>query len=304
MLVWWLLTINTFAATTAPKFDSFAKALTDKGSTERVFDIWGVSGKNSLKANIEGLFYPQSDGKWGVIWDLLKYVWMLLVFIYIVYSAIILITSMGKPDKIKSALTNLLYVLLWSFLFFWSIYIFTKLFNIQGLTWTENASEQLTWTYGINWGGGLLLFILSLLKWAAFFIAIVYIVLIWFQLMNPSTWESWDGKKIIKKLGNVIFALIGIKVVDFLYYIASTDTFATSAGNFIVQVAKFLAYIAGIVMVIMIIYSWYLLIVDGWKGENFKKAKNTLINILLAVIALFFFLFILYQIFAEFWGNT
>jgi D-alanyl-lipoteichoic acid acyltransferase DltB (MBOAT superfamily) len=57
-------------------------------------------------------------------------------------------------------------------------------------------------------------------------------------------------------------------------------------------------------MVIMIIYSGYLLIVDGWKWENFKKAKNNLINILLAIIALFFFLFILYQIFAEFGGNS
>ena len=50
----------------------------------------------------------------------------------------------------------------------------------------------------------------------------------------------------------------------------------------------------------MIIYSGYLLVVDGGKGENFKKAKNTLINIVFAVAALFFFLFILYQIFSEF----
>ena len=50
----------------------------------------------------------------------------------------------------------------------------------------------------------------------------------------------------------------------------------------------------------MIIYAGYQLVIDGGKWENFKKAKNTLINILLAVVSLFFFLFVLYQIFAEF----
>jgi hypothetical protein len=50
----------------------------------------------------------------------------------------------------------------------------------------------------------------------------------------------------------------------------------------------------------MIIYSGYLLVVDGGKGENFKKAKNTLINIVLAVGSLFLFLFVIYQIFSEF----
>lgn len=91
-----------------------------------------------------------------------------------------------------------------------------------------------------------------------------------------------------------------MKVVDFLYYIASQENFAEAGGNFIVTVAKFLAYISGSVIVLMIIYSGYLLIVDGGKGENFKKAKTTLINILLAVISLFFFLFLIYQIFMEF----
>jgi hypothetical protein len=206
---------------------------------------------------------------------------------------------MGKPEKLKTAVTNLLYVLIWSFLFFWSMRIFWTMFDIGDIRQTSGMVEDKL--ISSNW---LPFWILSILKWAAFFIAIIYIVSIWFQLMNPSTWESWNGKKLIKSLANIIFALIAIKVVDFLYYIASLESFATDAWNFIVQVAKFLAYLSGIVIVFMIIYSGYLLVVDWWKWENFKKAKNTLINIVLAVIALFFFLFILYQIFSEFWGNS
>lgn len=91
-----------------------------------------------------------------------------------------------------------------------------------------------------------------------------------------------------------------MKVIDFIYYIASQQNFAQQIGDFIIQSGKFLAYLSGSVIVIMIIYSGYLLVVDGGKGENFKKAKNTLINIALGVSALFLFLFIIYQIFSEF----
>ena len=301
ILLWWIVTCNTFANNSkAPSFEAdFAKSLTSSNSSERLYDIWWVSWKKTLKQNIEALFFPpMGTGTWWALWNVLRYVGMVLVFIFILYSGIQLIMSMWKPDKLKSAVTNLLYVLIGSFLFFWAMWIFSSVFNINSLQATSWVSDKLT---SAEW---LPFFILSFLKWAAFFVAIVYIVSIWFQLMNPSNWESWNGKKLIKKLGNVIFALVAIKVVDFLYYIAAQKTFASDAGNFIIQVAKFLAYLSGIVMVIMIIYSGYLLVVDGWKWENFKKAKNTLINILLAIIALFFFLFILYQIFAEFWGNS
>lgn len=301
ILLWGIITCNTFADNSkAPSFEShFAKSLTSSDSSERLYDIWWVSWKKTLKENIKALFFPPIEtGTWWALWNVLRYAGMILVFIFILYSGIQLIMSMWKPDKLKSAVTNLLYVLIGSFLFFWAMWIFSSVFNINSLQGTSGVSENLT---SATW---LPFFILSFLKWAAFFVAIVYIVSIWFQLMNPSNWESWNGKKLVKKLGNVIFALVAIKVVDFLYYIASQKTFASDAGNFIIQVAKFLAYLSGIVMVIMVIYSGYLLIVDGWKWENFKKAKNNLINILLAIIALFFFLFILYQIFAEFGGNS
>ena len=297
IFLWGFVTLDGYTAgiSNAPVFEDYAKKLT-KWEDEHLYDI-DVSSNASIKENVQKLFFPTTTG-WGALWSVIRYAGMVLVFIYILYSAIQLITSMWKPEKLKSAITNLLYVLIWSFLFFWSMWIFWTMFNIGNFKGTSSVADNLT----SNWW--LPFFILSLLKWAAFFIAIVYIVSIWFQLMNPSTWESWNGKKIIKSLANIIFALVAIKVVDFLYYIASQKSFATEAWNFIIQIAKFLAYLSGIVIVFMIIYSGYLLVVDWWKWENFKKAKNTLINIVLAIVALFFFLFILYQIFAEFWGNS
>ncbi len=219
---------------------------------------------------------------------------MILVFIFIVYSAINLLLNAKKPDEMKASITSLLYLLVGSALFFGAMWLFGSVLNLNAVQTTEGLKNELTA------GHGILFFVMSLLKGLAFFIAIIMIVATGFKMMNPQAGESGDGKKLAKNLINIIFALVAMKVVDFIYYIASQQNFATQAGNFIIQVAKFMAYLSGSVIVLMIIYSGYLLVVDGGKGENFKKAKNTLINIVLAVVALFFFLFILYQIFSEF----
>ena len=293
----------TFANNTAPTIENdYFKALTSDWWGEKLYEIKCVSSKNTLKQNISCLFFPKTN--WGgVLWGIWKYAGMVLVFIFIVYAAANLIISQGKPEKMKEAVSSLLYILIWSLLFFWSMWIFWSNgpFDVLSLQqtswWLKSVEANLT---GEKW---LLFFLLSFLKWAAFFIAIVMIVVTWFKLMNPHTWEGWDGKKLAKSLINIIFALVWMKVVDFLYLIASQEKFATRAGDFIIQVMKFLAYVSGSVMVIMLIYAWYLLIIDGGKGDNFKKAKTIMINMVLAVIALFFFLFILYQIFSEFWGT-
>lgn len=219
---------------------------------------------------------------------------MILVFIYIIYAAIKLLINAKKSENLKEAMNDLLYVLIGAALFFGAMWLFGTVLNLTTLNTTQGLRDNLTSSNGIFF------FVLSFLKAAAFFIAIIMIVVTGFKMMNPQAGESGDAKKYAKNLMNIIFALVGMKVIDFIYFIASQANFATQAGNFIVQIAKFLAYLTGAVMVIMLIYSGYLLVVDGGKGENFKKAKNTIINIVLAVVALFFFLFILYQIFSEF----
>lgn len=292
--------ITSANASPAPEFEKdFAQKLTSyeadsKGRVERVFDLWWVKKDKNLKENIEVLFSPENH--WGVLWSILKYAGFWLIFFYIVYAAIPLLLKGGKPEELKSAMTNILYILIGATFFFGAVWLFGSKLNLTALQHTEGLKDELISNKGI-W-----FFILSFLKGAAFFIAIIMIVITGFKMMNPKTWESGEGKKLVKNLANIIFALVAMKVVDFIYYIAQSNQFAQKAGQFIVQMAKFLAYISGGVMVIMIMYAGYLLIVDGGKGENFKKAKTIIINILLTVVTLFFFLFILYQIFSEFNG--
>lgn len=298
-----LLPVGFANTSPAPSFEKdFASKLTSsqadsQGRVERVFDVSCVKKENTLKDNVKCLFFPWSSlsGKsGGILWDIIKYVGVILVFSYIVYATIDLLFNAKKGENFKKALNNLLYILIWAAFFFGAMWLFGTVINLNTISTTHWLKENLISNNGI------LFFILSFLKGAAFFIAIIMIVVTGFKMMNPQAGESGDGKKLAKNLINIIFALAGMKIVDFIYFIASQANFAAQMGEIIIQAAKFLAYLSGSVIVIMIIYSWYLLVVDGGKGENFKKAKNTLINIALGVVALFFFLFIIYQIFSEF----
>lgn len=289
-----LLPVGFANTSPAPNFEKdFANKLTDSKSDERVFDISCISKNNSFKVNVECLFFPGKNS-WGYLRNIVKYIGMLVVFIMIVSSAISLLMNAKKWESIKEAVTHLAFILIGSAFFFGAMWLFGTIINLNSLQTTTGLQQNLSSS------GGILFFFLSFLKWAAFFIAILMIVVTGFKMMNPQAWESGDSKKLAKNLINIIFALVGMKVIDFIYYIASQQNFAQQIGDFIIQSAKFLAYLSGSVIVIMIIYSGYLLVVDGGKGENFKKAKNTLINIALGVSALFFFLFIIYQIFSEF----
>lgn len=287
-------------STRPPTFeDHFAKPLiewktADGQWTERVFNIESVGRDKDIRENVEALFFPKWNG--GALREILKYVGYFLVFIAIVTAASKLVISAKKPDDLKAALSSFTTILVGSALYFGVVWIFSTLINIPGINQTSGLRDS------VISGSGLLFFLMSLLKAGAFFYAIVMIVWTGFQMMNPTSGEEWEwgGKKLMTNLTGVIAALVGLKVVDFLYYIASQQNFTQQAGGFILTIAKFLAYLSGTVIVLMIIYAGYQLVIDGGKWENFKKAKNTLINILLAVVSLFFFLFVLYQIFAEF----
>jgi len=140
--------------------------------------------------------------------------------------------------------------------------------------------------------------LLSLLKGAAFFLAILMIVITGFRVVSAA--DADKSKKLVKGVLNVIGALAVMKVVDFVYYMASAENFAAQATDFILNAAKLFGYIYGAIAVIMVFYAGYLFLTDGGKGESFKKAKNILINLLVSGLVLFGFLLILYQIFAEF----
>lgn len=104
----------------------------------------------------------------------------------------------------------------------------------------------------------------------------------------------------LKWLLNVIIALIIIKLIDYIYYIAQLPNLVTEATNLIIEIAKILWFIIWALMVIMIFYAWFLFITDQWNSENMKKAKNIIVWILVSAVVIFTLLLIIYEIFNEF----
>jgi hypothetical protein len=109
---------------------------------------------------------------------------MIIVFIYIVYAAIQLIVSGKDANQLKNAMTNLLYVLVGSALFFGAMWLFGTVLNLNEVRTTAGLRDNLISSNGI------LFFVLSFLKGAAFFIAIIMIVITGFRMMNPQSGES------------------------------------------------------------------------------------------------------------------
>lgn len=279
---------------TAPKYWDFTKWLTG--------DHWvndpGVKADKIVSRNIKKLFYPQDDGNGNVIYSVIKDItlWIMVIFIIMAWASLLLDS---KSENTKKNLSSLWYILLWWLFIYASNRLFWSVFNFSGdeftadmwsAWWIERFTDSLI--------GKVFFFVLSALKVFAFFLAIIMTVVTWFRVI--AAWEGEKWKKLVKWLVNIVVALLIIKWVDFIYSIAADDQFISKTSDLIINIAKLFWYLYGVIIVIMVIVSWYLYMTDWWSWSNFKKASTILVNILLSALVLFAFLLILYQVFAEF----
>ena len=291
-----LIPLNNFTEATPPNFQwNFVNHLTSGWVNNP--DNFGVSKNNTLRQNIVALFYPSRQDSWNLIYKVIRDMTLWLMIVYIIRAWASLLFS-KKPENLQNTLRNFIYVLLW-----WVfVYAANRLFgNVLDFNYVDFTAVE--WGWWIWWVekamNSVFFVVLSALKAFAFFLAIIMIVVTGIKVISAAEWEKW--KKLVKWLINVVIALLIIKWIDFVYYLAEdSSNFISNASDFIINVAKIFGYIYGVIIVIMVFVAWYLYIVDWWSGNNFKKAGNILVNILLSWLVLFAFLLIIYQIFAEF----
>lgn len=283
----------------APSYDKdFASHLTDTKSDIYVRNPWDglsdkkVSSKNSLKENVRIILSPGVTNG-GFMANVIQVGAIGLLIIYLVYAGIQLLISGKNPDELKKAATNLWYIALGALFIYGAGRLFGDVLDVTRLRGIEGVSDALS-----SGNNSLLFQVLSLLKSWAFFFAIIMIVVTGFRVINAA--DADKSKKIVRGVINVLVALVIIKVVDFIYYIAGTPNFAAQATDFILSVAKFFGYVYGAAAVLMVFYAGYSLLTDGGGGSGMKRAKNLLINLVISGVVLFSFLLILYQVFAEF----
>ena len=268
---------------------------------ESVYDLW-IDSDKSLKENIRCLFYPNSymvpwcdaASAGGKIRDVVRYLWFALLVLYLVMAGIDLVIDWRDSEKVKTALKSLMFILYGSLLFFWVTWMLWWVLSIETVQWTEGLVDALQ-----SGPDSLFFKILTALKALAFFIAIIVMVFYGFRIMNASN-QADKVKTLMRWIMNVVLALVIIKVIDYIYYIAQLPSFTERATEFIMEIAKIMWFLMWSWLVLMIFYAGFLLLTDQWKSENMKKAKNIIIWVLLAALVVFILLLIMYQLFAEF----
>jgi len=302
------ISISSYSqAQIAPSFtQNFGRYLTSNtpdefGRVENVFNLC-IRRDLSLRENIIRLFYPSrlpptfdvdegcASARWGIFRDIFRRLWVAILFIFLIYAGIQLVIRANDDEKRKAALMSLLYIFYGGFLFLGSTWILWDVLNIADLQGSEQLWENLE--------NNLFLQVLTLLKGLAFFVAIVFLVIYGYRIMAATDQE--EKLKTAKTwILNIIIALVAIKVIDYLYYIASVPTFGSDAANVILQIATVLWYIIGAVFMLSIFYLGFLLLTGRWEEETVTKAKNIVVTILLSALVIFLFLLIIYQVMKE-----
>lgn len=249
--------------------------------------------------NIKNLFFPTenpSNNGW-LLRVFLRTVGVAVFFALLVWAWVKFILNADNPEETKKTQRSLLYILFGAAIFFLSRWILSSLLDlstIEGL-YEEGGMNDFT---AVSKADDLMLFVLAFLKGIAFFVAIFFLVRYGYEFMI-AVWGEEKSKAAQKWIINVLLALIFIKVIDYLYYIALGGNFKDDAIEFIVQASKFITYILWAAFLFALLYAGYLMLTAWGSEENTTKAKNILKAVFIIALLVLLFLLIIFQIFKD-----
>lgn len=285
ILLWSVFFVWTLWA--VPTFDDIESWLSD-----HTWNLSEISASNELMRNLQNVILD-SNSNWPIYTTVLN-VWVWFLLIYLVRWWIMLIFSADNESELKKFKMNLLYIIYWAFLFFWASWIVNYALNIESLDWL-NAS----WWLVDKFQNNLLLQILLFLKMAAYFVAIVMVVYYWFRMMKAFDQED-KIKEARKWIINVVLALVFVKIIDFLFFIAQQEDFSTRAKDSLASITKLMAYVLWAIFLLVVFYAWFLMVTSMWSEESWKKSKNYIKWVFIISLVIFLFLLIAYQIVDDF----
>lgn len=278
----------------------FANPLLQKwgNGDEKAFTFDNLKDDNMIIDNIKSLFFPSDDAAWaggGQIWKFIRIVAVAVFFALLVWAWFQFILNADNPDGIKNAKMSLLYILLGAAVFFLARWVLTKLLDVWSV---DGLYDSGTGNSVMDKANDLAVVVLSFLKAIAFFVALFFIVWYGFQIVTAVAEEE---KVLAAKQGviNVLFALIFIKVIDYLYYIALSGDFKNKAIDFIVQASKFLTYLIWAAFILALIYAGYIMVTSTWDDERTTKATNIVKAVFIVWILVLLFMLIIHQVFQD-----
>ncbi len=290
----WLFLLGLFSLISLSNFAMAAPSFSDVTSNINTWDNndLTISKDNTLEENIKSLFYPYHDSPYSYnqIWQVLRIAWVWILIIFLIRAGALFILWAWDEGKVKKARMNFIYILYWAFLFFGATWILWSALNVGRVQGTSELIEnfQNEWIFQI----------LAFFKGFAFFVAIVMIAYYWFRIM-----QAYENEEKIKEwrtgIINVLLALVFIRVIDYLYYIAQAWNFKNDAWNLIINISKVMGYILWILLVISVLYAWTSLVLSKWNPEKRKKAKWAIQTVLIVTVLVFLFLLIIHQVLSD-----
>jgi len=278
-IIWWIW--SSFAA---PSFDNIW--------WQNVWYNVTVSRGTSLEWNIRNLFFPDAWRRWWIIWEKLRVIAVWLLFIFLVWAGALFVLNADDDGELKKAKMNIVYILYWAFLVFASVFLLWYILNVW---WDATTAEEVViWTQrDIIWT------ILIFLKSAAYYIAILMMVYYWYKIVQA---QEKEDKIKAGRTGalNIIIALVAIKVLDYVYFIAQKSNLKAEAWNFLVWAWKILGWVLWVIIIVAILYAAILLITSRWNEEAWKKSKTIIRNVFIVIFVLFLFIVIVYDLIKNF----
>lgn len=293
------ITLFNSAFAIAPTFDRDFKnqLITDPSwKNETVYNpnTFKISANSTLRDNIFNVFSPTNNN--SVLWNVIRIVMIGILVLYFAWTGIDFMMNPNDEAKNKQARRSFMYLLFGAFLVYGVTWILGRWLAITDLSWpSANASNN----FVDNLVGRVIFQILAFLKAFAFFYAIV--ITIWYGFNMIRALDKEDTLKNAKRwLINVLLALVFIKVIDFVFFIAQDMSFVSKAKQFMITIARAFGYILGATMVISLIFTWFKYVSAQWDEAKVKDAKNTLSTIFYVVLIIFLFLLVAWQVIAEF----
>lgn len=215
------------------------------GQQETVYtaNTFGISANNSLKQNLYTLFSPLNNN--SLIWNMIRTIMTGVLIIYIIRAGIEILTKATDEAAQKKARRSFLYMILGAFLIWGAVWILGTALKVGTVQGTQGLLSNLQ--------NNLLFQILAFMKGLAFFYAIIMFLYYGFQFMRAMEEEN-KIKAARTGILNVITALVLIKVIDFIFYIAQQQDFGSRLQQFVLNAARIGAYILGAGMVLALIW--------------------------------------------------
>lgn len=298
----WITWVNAEWTTLSPessgnKYDRLIDSDREMQSNQIINDklnkLWNDS--NFIKANTTGeawVYYTILK-----VAQSLKNIFLALATIYFLITVLKLLFAEWSSDEQWEKFKKWIrWISAW-------IIVMQLAYSYVKIIYNKQIDATIAWTEWLTW-----LIVEPLLKLlettaAFFFIAIMIFA---FYKMVTAGWEEEKAKEWKK---SVIYAIIWFLIIKLSYYFVSA-TYSKTLCNvdkvsctnpkelsdwaqIIFTIINWLNWFVGIAVVLMIIYTWAQIIFSGWEDEKIKKAKKSIIYIIVWIVILIMNYFIL-----------